>query len=619
MKIETTKLRGSISALAVGALLVGTAATAMAKPAYRGPIAATQPDGTTITIRLTGDEFSHAAFTEDGYPVVYDDNLGYVYADILSDGRLAASGIVVSEASSRTAEARAFLQGITAERIATAREYLGNRGMRQRVARKAPTREGMRRAVASQKHLGLCSDATYPVKGEQKGLVILVEYQDVKFGSSNLNFDYGSYGDGTAHGYWDDLLNKEGFDGNGGRGSCRDWFLQNSRNTKGNSQFSPHFDLYGPVTLPNNRRYYGNNNAYDNDDKAWKMVVDALDILDPEVDFSQYDRDGDGYIDNVYVFYAGFGEADSNLKYTVWPHSWNVTAGDNMLHRYDGVIVDRYACSNETDYVSKEPDGIGTFVHEFSHVMGLPDLYATSYGSSYTPGAYSVLDYGPYNGDGKCPPNYSAFERNALGWANPRRFGPTGEYELPGIVETNQCNIIPTEKDTEFFLVENRRQEGWDEFIPGHGMIIWHVDYVPRQWDDNSVNNTAGHQYVDLIEANLQRNAKYADGHTFPGTSNVTSYRFRSWAKVSCDIEFADIAESEDGLITMHVDNPNYQPGEDDIIEDDDPNGAGVGSIADGEDGAAEYYTLQGIRIAAPAAGEIVIEKRGKSVRKIRF
>lgn len=618
MKIETTKLRGSISALAVGALLVGTAATAMAKPAYRGPIAATQPDGTTITIRLTGDEFSHAAFTEDGYPVVYDDNLGYVYADILSDGRLAASNIVVSEAADRSSEARAFLKGITTERIATAREYIGKQGLQQRKVRKAPTKEGMMRAVASQKHLGLCSDATYPVKGNQKGLVILVEYQDVKFGSSNLNYDYANYGDGTAHSYWTDLLNKEGFDGNGGRGSCRDWFLYNSRTSKGVSQFIPDFDLYGPVTLPNNRRYYGNNNEYGNDGKAYMMVLDALDILDPDVDFSQYDCDGDGYIDNVYVFYAGFGEADSNLKYTVWPHSWNITAGSDMLHRYDGKIVDRYACSNETDYYSKEPDGIGTFVHEFSHVMGLPDLYPTSSSAAYTPGEYSVMDYGPYNGDGKCPPNYSAFERNAFGWMNPQRFGPTGEFELERIAETNRCYIVPTEKDTEFYLIENRQQEGWDEFIPGHGMMIWHVDYVAQQWDYNTVNNSAGHQYVDLIEANLQHNAKYADGHTFPGSTGVTSYRFRSWAKVACDIELSDIAESEDGLITMHVDNPNYQPGEDDWEEEEDPNSS-VEAITDGNDAPAEYYTLQGIRVANPTEGAIVIEKRGNSVRKITF
>lgn len=564
-----------------------TAAGASAKPARRGIINAEQPDGSTVAVRLYGNAFTRSAFTEDGFPLLSDDNLGYVYADIAANGELIPSGLRATDKAHRSEKEIAFLKTITPEKI-------------QRINTAV---ESANRAKAPMRGPGLF-DYSYPTKGEQKALVILVQYPDVKFGSKNTSFNYSSYGDGTVLGYWQDELNQEGFSGCGCYGSCRDWFLDNSRNAEGESQFLPEFDVFGPVTLPNNMSYYGGSN----DRYAHKMVLDACELLDDEIDFTQYDRDGDGIVDNIYLYYAGFGEADGGPTSSVWPHSYEISSCETKIYRYDGVVIDRYACSNETDYLARRPDGIGTFVHEFSHVMGLPDLYSTVYNNAYTPGEYSVLDYGPYNNDGKTPPNYSAFERYALDWLTPKQFEETRTYELLPIDDTNEAYIVNTEKANEYFLVESRKQQGWDSFIPGHGMLIWHIDFVKSVWDNNTVNNTSSHQYVDLIEANNVKSESQAAGHPFPGTRNVTSYKFKSWSNRDTGVSFTDIAEDPTtGNISMTAENTKYVPQE-----------TGVNNIQS-DDTTPEYYNMQGIRVTNPAKGDILIRKSAAGTVKIRF
>lgn len=587
-----------IRSFAVAALLSTAVAAANAVPAKQGPIVVDQPDGTQLTIRLVGDEYGHITYSEDGYPLLYDDALGYVYANVESDGSLTATRIKANNIAARTATELNFINGLTTDKIATAATHM----QKNAVARK-PT--GAKKAVM-QKGPGLCT-STYPVTGVQKALVILVEYSDVKFGSSNSSdFKYSDYG--GAHQYFSDMLNKSGFSGSGATGSARDWFLQNSLDANGKSQFEPEFDVYGPVTLPNLMAYYGGNDSSGNDRNPQKMAIHACQILDDEVDFSQYDRDHDGYVDNIYIIYAGFGEASGGIKNTVWPHSWDInSAGEGVIYKFDGVIINHYACSNESDYSYKRPDGIGTFVHEFSHVMGLPDLYATNYSyNAYTPNQYSVLDYGPYNNDGRTPPNYSSYERYALGWMEPKTFNETKQYTLKNLADTNDGYIVKTEKDSEWFLVENRQQTGWDTYLPGHGMLIWHIDYVKGKFDGNTVNNTASHQYVDLIEANGKKTSTQAAGHPFPGTANVTSYTFTSWSDTETGVKFTDIAE-DNGVISVYAENSNY-----------DPNGVDEIGV-DAADAAVEYYNLQGIRVLNPEKGELLIKRSGSTATKVIY
>lgn len=579
----------------MAAIMAGAAATASAKPAVRTSEKVTQPDGTTLTIRLVGDEHAHLYLTEDGCPLVWDNDLGFVYATISKDGKQMSTGITAHDANSRTQSESMTAIPMSDNTIASILDTRMSR--RQEMTRTARSTGFPRKSQG----YGL-SDTTFPSTGEQKAIVILVQFQDLKFGDkNNSSYQYSAYSDSKdpVHAYWTDLLNKEGFDGFGGEGSCRDWFHANSADKDGNPQFRPVFDLYGPVTLPNNMAYYGHNDYLGNDENAHLMVVDACEILDDEVDFTQYDRDEDGLVDNIYIFYAGFGEADSRQANTVWPHSWDLHY-PKADFEVDGVTVDHYACSNETDYGRRSPDGIGTFVHEFSHVLGLPDLYTTVYNNSYTPGEYSVLDYGPYNNNGRTPPNYSAYERWALGWMTPEKYKTSGSVELSNLADSNMAFVVPTEKETEYYLVENRQQTGWDKYIPGHGMLIWHIDYVKEIFDDNVVNNTPSHQYVDLIEANGKKNEKYASGHTFPGTSNITSYSFKSWSGTPCGVELNGITES-DGIIIKHTDVTSL---------------GGVGNLATESDCPETYFNLQGIPVSKPGDGQILIRRSGGKTEK---
>jgi len=514
-------------------IAASAALSAFAVPARPGIHTVTQPDGSTIQVYIVGDEHRHIYLTTDSLPLAEgrDGFMQYATFD-KTEGCLRATGVRASaDIKLRTASERATIAA------------LSPRETFRSAMTAEPSHRRQRRAIA-QSGLGLF-DSTFPVFGDVKALVILVNYKDVKFKTPNPTQ------------YFSDLLMKDGFDEYNGTGSAYNYFYDNSM-----GQFRPQFDCYGPVELPQKRSYYGGND-YRGDDKAPEdMIIHAVSILDDEVDFSQYDTDGDGFVDNVYVFYAGDGEAGNGGVNSVWPHSYNIYTGAGKLCRADGVTFDYYACSNE--WAGSRPDGIGTFVHEFSHVMGLPDLYAVDYNdeaASITPGEWSVLDVGNYNNDSRTPAGYSAYERNALGWLEPIVLDGPASVRLENIAESNECYIIPTESTNEFFLLENRQKQGWDAQLPGHGMLVWHIDFDQRVWNLNSVNVDAAHQHVDIVEAggsanNIRRTVMAT--YPFPGTDNKTSFTssttpaLKSWAGEIIDLPLTEITES-DGIISFNV------------------------------------------------------------------
>ena len=380
--------------------------------------------------------------------------------------------------------------------------------------------------------------ATYPTTGVQKGLVILVEFADESF-----------YIENPYEAFYD-MLNKEGYSDYNGTGSARDYFIASS-----NGQFLPDFDVYGPVKLDKPMSYYGGNSgSYDRAPE--EMIIEACQKLDDEIDFTEYDRNHDGQIDNVYVFYAGYGEATTGYEDTVWPHSWDIYDGAGIEVILDGVMLNHYACSNEID-LGEIMMGIGTFCHEFSHVLGLPDFYYPLNSNCFTLGPWAIMDYGNYNNDGRTPPYYTIYERYSLGWITPKELGDPEDITLRNISE-NVGYIIRTENEDEYFLFENRQQEGWDKYIPGHGMLIWHIDYDERLWELNKMNMEPAHQRVDIIEADNKLTNKTRDGDPFPGTSNNTSFTddtkpgMISWGRVRQEKPITDIRE-ENGIIYFKV------------------------------------------------------------------
>ncbi|MDE6416490.1 MAG: M6 family metalloprotease domain-containing protein [Duncaniella sp.] len=537
-------MKKTILAAAIASAALFNAPGIHAVPARPGVMERTMADGSTVKVRLAGDEFYHYYLSEDGYLLVDRGGILY-YGDVDAAGSIVASDIKATDKATRSAAARSFLSGVDMSRVG--RTLDNQRAMSPRVleratAKRRPMRAPGAKAAGDEGYPlgpGLFPGTAFPSKGDQKALVILVEYQDKKFTISD------------PHDYFSRMLNETGFSDYGATGCAKEYFELCSDNL-----FRPEFDVVGPITLSKEMSYYGGNDWWGNDQHPEEMVIEACQQLDSTIDFSEYDRDGDGYIDNVFLFYAGMGEASGGSANTVWPHSWDITLATSTPYYFDGVRLDRYGCTNEWE--NGRPDGVGTFIHEFSHVMGLPDLYATSYTTAFTPGGWSALDFGPYNNDGMTPPLYGAFERYALGWNAPVVLDRPMNATLPQILD-NMSAIIKTSKDNEYFLLENRQQTSWDKYIPGHGMLVWHIDYDEEKWDDNTVNNTTYHQYVDIIEADNTQNEASRDGDAFPGTKNVrsltatTSPALKMWGGTPVEVPLTEIEESADGVITFKV------------------------------------------------------------------
>lgn len=492
-------------------LALQAVAATLGAPAWQQPFEFTQPDGTVLTVTLRGDEHGHCYVTDDGQILLDKDGALY-YATLSLDGRAVASPRLAMPANLRSADDNAFLYALDQAQIGVA---LGQQAVehRQQLSKDSLFKSQAKAAEQEEDFplYGLFPGVKFPSTGECRGLVILVEYQDTKYTLTD------------PHDYFSRLLNEEGFSEYKATGSARDYFIDQSM-----GQFVPQFDVYGPVTLSREMSYYGSNLADSGADAhAVDMVVEACNLLDDQIDFSEYDLDNDGLVDNIFLFYAGYGENAGGPVNSVWPHSTDLTEWGDFTPEellFDGVTINHYACTNEWQAYYNQPDGIGVFCHEFSHVLGLPDLYDVYYMSgAFEPGDYSIMCSGSYLNYSRTPPAYTIYERTALGWMRPQDIQGPGLYRLDNIA-TNNGAIIRSNFETEYYLLECREKTGWDTYIPGEGMLVWHIDYMPSLWETNTVNTNSMHQYIDIVEADDIRTEATRDGDTFPGASNVTSF-----------------------------------------------------------------------------------------------
>lgn len=352
----------------------------------------------------------------------------------------------------------------------------------------------------------------YPTTGEVHGLVVLLEFSDTPYSMEDPQKQY------------DRFCNEEGYSDFEGKGSARDYFIASSR-----GKFQPHFDVVGPVKLKHNSRYYSGNDdpsLYNSGHNArfGVAIQEALEYLDPIIDFSKYDLDNNQEIDNIFFFYSGYGQADNtNNKDLIWPHQWDYLGftkdGGNSLGLprlyVDGVEMRTYACTNELNGNKQIPasmrpylDGIGAFCHEYGHVLGLPDLYDTLKTNTVTPGNYSIMDTGSYNCNSTCPPLFSAYEQWVCNWLEYDEAEDATTYTLPPLGNNDAKAVrirIRRPASTvqyypEYFVLENRNQSGWDYYLPQHGMFIWHIDYDKSAWTSNRVN-ISGRARVELISS----------------------------------------------------------------------------------------------------------------------
>lgn len=433
-----------------------------AVPAYRGWQQRTLTDGTPITVRQVGDEFYHYWETEDGKIAIMQDNGKFVIQD-----------------------------------------------------ENAPTTEQFKSLRKASKRMpGAVIKKNYGAIQPTKLLVILVNFSDKSMKTAHNNA------------FFDNLLN-------GSFPSVQDYFKQSSGNT-----YVPQFDVFGPYTLDRNMAYYGSNDSGGNDEHPDQMVVDACAKAYADgCNFANYDTNGDNKVDNIYVIYAGYGEAAGAPANTIWPHSWEIYSSNvSGTLKYNGKTLGHYACSAELSGKSgSNSDGVGTFAHEFSHVIGLPDYYDTDYGTNsdnlVTPGEWTLMDQGSYNGSGMYPPLYSIYDKYFMGWTMPKFLAKdevknvtmtttwNDAYQITGGASRVACTNTST-----VYYIENRQKSGYDQYLPGHGMVVWKVQYNSTRWNNNDLNNTAGTLRYTIVPAD-GKTKNYGDAaDPFPGSKSKKTY-----------------------------------------------------------------------------------------------
>lgn len=488
------------------------AASAFAVPAKRVKRQVQQPDGSVLTVMLRGDENFHYTSTEDGQPLVQRADGAYCYATLDSNGKLTASAQVAHDVESRGAAELSFLNYYTAESQKV--RSLGMERAKQRNARRMARLANRGVVDASGKPVrrvmaGATGGEGIGVTGKRKGLVILVNFKDKKMQSKHTQAE------------WNDYFNKVGYNKYGNNGSVHDYFYAQSY-----GKLDLEFDVIGPVTVSKNMASYGANDAQGNDIDPAGMIKEACELAyaKEKMDMSQYDWDGDGAVDQVYVIYAGYGEAAGGEPNTIWPHEWDIEGGGYSLV-LGGQRIRTYACSSELNGGNgTDISGIGTACHEFSHCMGIPDFYDTAGGGCFGMDAWDLMDYGSYGGDGYEPTGYNTYEKWVSGWIEPTILtDPCYIKNMKPLSDAPEACVVFNEANkNEYYIFENRQLKGTDVALPNHGMLVIHVDYDQKVWFDNEVNNTSNHQRFTVVPADNKLTSETVTGDTYPGTTKST-------------------------------------------------------------------------------------------------
>ena len=370
------------------------------------------------------------------------------------------------------------------------------------------------------------------ILGQKKAIMLLVNFKDTKFNTAHDNALYQR------------IANEVNFSEDKFKGSMADYFKAQSR-----GKFELDFDVVGPLTVSQNASYYGENDENDDDMHSGQMVCEAVKLAKEQVsDWTPYDWDGDGEVDQVYVVYAGEGEADGGDEETIWPHAYALDDakfygdGDGAVTVGTNLKVNSYACGPELQGYSGEIAGIGTMCHEYSHCLGYPDFYDIDYSGGQGMGAWDLMDAGSYNGDGYQPAGYTSYERWFAGWEEPieLKAEDVNVTNMKSLQAGGESYIIYNDKNAnEYYLLENRQFDGWDASAPYNGLLIIHCDYDASVWEQNAPNDDPNHQRFTVVPADgkytyeiYEGNKYYDDAETFPyKTVNSFNKNFKTSEK----------------------------------------------------------------------------------------
>lgn len=493
-----------ILTVAVMLLTVLTAQAVPAKPGTKRIVR--QADGTLQEMTLCGDE--HFSFFKD------DDGQPYIL------------------------NADNWLMPISQEEVSERWTALRNERLSKGYSKTRNQTRGMGRAGIPNTTIG-----------KHRGLVILMEFKDVKFVSSD------------PHETFNRFFNEEGYHEYGNAGSVKDYFLKQSY-----GQLEIDFDIVGPYTANGSLAHYGENEN-GHDARPLEMTMEAIDAAAKDVDYSNYDWDNDGEVDQIFIICAGYDEAEGASSYYIWPHEW-VLSAQGIYRKYNGKVLNTYGVAtelwgNENTNPDGEIAGIGTACHEFSHCLGLPDFYDTS-GTNFGMGDWDVMCSGNYNNRSHTPAGYTSYERMFAGWLTPTELTEmTRINDMKPIATTPECYILYNEANRdEYYLLENRQPVDFDEGLPSHGLLVLHVDYSQGSWTSNKVNINADHQRMTIMPADGELSSWSLLGDPFPGKTGNTELTNISSVVASLYNDNVDgrklmsksidnIKESADGLISF--------------------------------------------------------------------
>lgn len=501
-------------------LLLSMMLTISASRALSIPYTMTQPDGSTLTLTLYGDENGSWISMDDGILVVQQEK-AYYLAQVDDSGLLYASNLLAHEPAQRTAE-----------------ELQVCRQQRQR-------HELFYKKISELRKAGQRAQVTgtgyFPHQGNPKCLVVLVQFSDVKFASEDPRTQFEQY-------FNRDTPQNLGQEEDKNLCGVGRYFEVSS-----GGQFRPQFDIVGPITLPESQEFYGKDNGSYKDVNFSQFCKDAIVAVDDQVDFHDYDNNGDGTAELVCIIFAGYGQnVSGNPATSLWPK-----CGYRGISTADNVSVSYVNCSAELYRLAaaKKINGIGVCVHEFSHGMGLPDLYATvtnAQVNNQTPEFWDLMDYGEHAGNGYTPVPYSAWEQEAMGWIEIEELTTSQHIEMKPLVKGGKAYKFGNGTDPEeWMIIEYAEGPDRENRLPGynsiandsyamHGLLVWHIAYAKNtvNMGDNP-NNTRGEPRVCIVPADGEvingylfgEGMKYSTsdylsslcGDPFPGTSDVTT------------------------------------------------------------------------------------------------
>lgn len=502
--------------------------TSLAIPAKKMWRTVSQPDGTTLKLMLIGDERLSYFITDDSVPVL-EHSGSYYYADGIGFG-MKRSNLLAHESNARTPLESKTARLASANRIESLRPFFNTRLFRP--THPITTRMPLRKSASG---TPFYTSDHRDITGKHKSILILAEFKDRKFYYTH---------DSTY--YWN-MVNQEGYtNSQGAIGSVHDYFYEQS-----NGQLDLTFDVVGPIELDYDYSHYGGANStyFQNGDNSWEFAYEAItkaDSINTDLNWADYDWDGDGEVENLYIIYAGYGEATGGSSNTLWPaqtnfDDYNAYYPQMNFPEYhitlDGVKINTFAYGNELygSIGSLTPQGMGTMTHEFSHCLGYPDLYVTDYSGGIGMDIWSIMATGSYggpNGIGWVPTGYTAYEKWAAGWIDYKEFNVMND-SVVGLRSTrnggnayviyNDQQLADANPDAlEYFLLENRTKDGWDTYLPAQGLEVMRVNYVKNVWEMNAVNTPAaeyggnGRYNMTVIPANNNTSRSSNPNALFP-------------------------------------------------------------------------------------------------------